>query len=70
MNEDKFFGKTKCDRCGKDLKGFTMSWFTEEAICIDCSEKETQIKKKLPEGGKDYEGCGYLPEISKEWISE
>jgi len=70
MSEDKFFSKTKCDRCAKDLKAFTMSWFTDEAICMDCSEQETQIKKKLPEGGKDYEGCGYLPEISKEWISE
>jgi hypothetical protein len=43
-----------------------MSWFTEERICIPCSEKEDDIKKKLREKGLDplkYEGCGYIPEV-------
>ena len=41
-----------------------MSWFTEERICIPCSEKEEELKKKLKEKyGKTFEGCGYIPKI-------
>ena len=40
---DKFFSQNNCDRCGKDLKGGRiMSAFSEECICIDCSDKEKQ----------------------------
>ena len=68
--KDEFFDKSKCDRCGKQLKGFTMSWFTDEVICLDCSSKEQEIKKQLPDGGKNYEGCGYIPKINQEWITQ
>jgi hypothetical protein len=45
---------------------YTMSWFTEERICIPCSEKEDEIKKKMRSKGIDIstlEGCGYIPEV-------
>ena len=43
-----------------------MSWFTDETICMNCSEKEDEIKKQLIECGfqpGDYEGIGYVPKI-------
>ena len=43
-----------------------MSWFTEERICIPCSDKEDEIKKKMREKGINpvtFEGCGYVPKI-------
>jgi len=30
----------KCDRCGKDAFGFTMSMFNTEDICMDCKTEE------------------------------
>jgi hypothetical protein len=63
---DSFFDSTHCDRCRKDLKGCrTMSWFTTETICMDCSVEERNIRKELPSGGTFYEGCGYIPDIKK-----
>jgi hypothetical protein len=64
MTNDKFFSQTKCDRCGGNLSSRTMSWFTTETICIDkCAKEEREIKNHLPDGGKNYEGCGYLPKL-------
>jgi len=43
-----------------------MSWFNDDTICIKCSKKESEIKAKLKEQGKDIsqlEGCGYIPEV-------
>jgi hypothetical protein len=40
---NKFFSQKYCNRCKKDLKsGRIMSAFSEECICMDCSEKEKQ----------------------------
>ena len=61
MMNDRFFTKQRCDRCGNKLNAKTMSWFTEEVICMDCSDRESRIKARLPNGGRDYEGCGYVP---------
>ena len=64
--EDKFFSQKHCDRCGGDLISRTMSWFTQETICLSCSVREDEIKEKLREIGEDsskYEGCGYIPTI-------
>lgn len=64
--KDNFFNKKGCDRCGGNLSSRTMSWFTDETICMECSNKESEIKRKLKEQGKDsrdYEGCGYIPKI-------
>ena len=59
--KDKFLTQKECDRCGGDLKIRTMSWFTNETICMTCSSTEKKIKQTLPNNGKDLEGCGYLP---------
>jgi len=43
-----------------------MSWFTEETICMECSDKERAIKAALRLKGQDdadYEGCGYIPKV-------
>ena len=61
---DPFFSKTTCDRCPNDLSVRIMSWFNNQTICMDCSDKESIIKSKLREQGKgDMEGCGYVPSI-------
>ena len=64
---DQFFTQTQCSRCPNDLKTRTMSWFTDEAICMECSAKESDIKSKLRFlGMKDAkEGCGYVPKIEE-----
>jgi predicted nucleic acid-binding Zn ribbon protein len=64
--KDEFFNKTNCDRCGEKLIVRTLSWFTEETICKNCSAIEDEIKKQLPDGGASFEGCGYVPEINEE----
>ncbi len=66
--EDKFFEKENCDRCGNSLKIRIMSWFTDDVICPNCSEKESVVRRHLPDGGRDFEGCGYLPKITKEEV--
>jgi hypothetical protein len=43
-----------------------MSWFTEETICDTCSNLERDLRKKLPNKGRDLEGCGYLPQENKQ----
>ena len=61
---DDFFERTVCDRCGEKLGAYTMSWFTEAVICMECSNKEKRLKASLRKAGKDpglYEGCGYIP---------
>ena len=29
-----------CHRCGKETNSFTMSWFSTESICMECSDEE------------------------------
>ena len=58
---DTFFTQQNCDRCNSPLKVRIMSWFTNETICLECSGKEKEIRSTLPDHGKDYEGCGYVP---------
>jgi hypothetical protein len=60
---DTFFDKKTCDRCPNSLESRTMSWFTEETICMECSQKEREIRIKLPNHGRDLEGCGYVPRV-------
>ena len=61
---DQFFTKETCDRCGAKIGTRTMSWFNDDTICLPCSDKESEIKKQLPDGGRSFEGCGYLPDIN------
>lgn len=63
---DSFFTKNHCDRCSAPLSVRIMSWFTDEAICVDCSKKEREIRKQLPNFGSDKEGCGYIPEVNND----
>jgi hypothetical protein len=65
---DRFFTTIICDRCKESLEGKSrqMSWFTEECLCPDCSNKEKETRKNLTSKGFDdaeLEGCGYIPEI-------
>ena len=69
-SSDPFFSQKTCARCPASLSVRTMSWFTEEVICMSCSDKEKVIKKALRAAGDDraQEGCGFVPTI-KESIS-
>ena len=58
---DTFFEQSNCSRCGQKLSARIMSWFNNDTICMDCSTKEKELRKKLPDGGRAYEGCGYIP---------
>lgn len=61
---DDFFTKYLCDRCNGPMPIRTMSWFNNDTICMHCKNKETELRKTLPEHGKSYEGCGYVPVIT------
>ena len=60
---DRFFNQPNCDRCGEKLIARIMSWFNNDTICMECSKKEKEIRKRLPDSGRAYEGCGYVPEV-------
>ncbi len=62
---DDFFTREKCSRCGVRLTVRIMSWFNNDTLCLKCSDKEKEIRKQLPSFGKDYEGCGFIPEVDK-----
>ena len=66
---DTFFTQTNCDRCKKSLQdGRITSWFNEETICLECSDKERKYKQKLRDNGIDpsnLEGIGYVPTIQE-----
>ncbi|KYC47636.1 MAG: hypothetical protein AMQ74_01666 [Candidatus Methanofastidiosum methylothiophilum] len=60
------WNEKECGRCHiSPLVAHIMSWFTEETICMGCSAKEDEIKRKMKEHGlnpNDYEGCGFIPD--------
>ena len=62
---DLFFNKNNCDRCHEELTVRTMSWFTNQTICMDCATKETELRDALRQSGDNtnYEGCGYVPSL-------
>ena len=62
-----FFTAKKCDRCANDLTIRTLSWFTDETICMECSIVESHIKSVLREAGypEAKEACGYVPDVAK-----
>lgn len=66
--KDEFFSKTKCDRCGGSLSIRTMSWFNDDTICLECSNKEDVLKRQMLNAGHNpdsYEGCDYIPDLTK-----
>ena len=69
MAEDQFFTANYCQRCRKSLEdGRIMSWFTDEVICMDCSDSEDIIKLRMRKLGYDpsnYEGCSYVPTLKR-----
>ena len=72
MKKDPFFHEEYCQRCRHHLRGGrTVSWFTEETICMECSEREDELKKQLRKEGRDtdaLEGCGHVPKpVTKNW---
>ena len=45
-----------------------MSFFTREALCLDCFKKEEEIRAKIvedvgEEADLEYDGCGFLPRV-------
>lgn len=64
---DTFLTQDRCDRCGNPLHVRILSWFNEDTICMDCSDKEKPIKAALREKGIEsaMEGCGYVPDPEK-----
>lgn len=65
-NQDDFFDKEICDRCGNELGGRTTSWFNTETICVTCSRWETKIKEARPESSSELEGIGHIPDVDFE----
>jgi hypothetical protein len=68
--QDRFFKVKDCERCGDILERVRIqSWFTEEVICLECSELEKKLRQKAREKGLgDLEGCGYVPRFNDERI--
>ena len=64
---DPFFSQSTCDRCPNDLRARIMSWFNNDTLCMECSDKETVIKKQLRDKGigNAMESCGYVPNPEK-----
>jgi len=51
-----------CNRCGRVIDRSTLSFFTDEIICLVCSEIELEIKERLENPGI-YEKIGFVPEV-------
>ena len=58
---DCFFTQHYCDRCNAHLSVRTMSWFTQQTICMKCATDEKVLRNSLPNNGRELEGCGYIP---------
>lgn len=53
---DRFFEVENCDRCGKPLNGCRiMSMYNQDALCMDCKDKETQREDYSKAVEADYE---------------
>jgi hypothetical protein len=54
--------KRYCDYCKAELgEIFIVSWFVQDLLCNNCSKVENVIKQALPYNGKNFKGCGYIP---------
>jgi hypothetical protein len=67
-----YFIQRFCDRCDRELsEKRMMSFFTNETICLECFQKEEEIRTKIrEESGADadlaYQGCGFVPKVKGE----
>lgn len=67
-------GNLLCDRCGKPMDRFTMSWFNSEEICSACRELERKhpnfeeareyILKQEEQGNRNVIGIGLPTDLS------
>lgn len=67
--QDDFFRKTKCDRCGGELKCRQMSRFNTDCLCPACMEQERQHPdyrkaveaelEQIKKGNRNFEGIGW-----------
>jgi len=65
-----FFIQRYCDRCNRELGGRrSLSFFTSDVICADCSSEEEEIRKRIREEDGDpnadlrYQNIGFLPKL-------
>ena len=65
-----FFIQKNCDRCGRVLgERRSLSFFTKDVICPDCSAEEDEIRQKIRERDKDpsadlkYQNIGVAPKV-------
>lgn len=64
-DQDSFFTISSCQRCGCKLSGGRIqSWFTEQTLCMGCHQDEKKLRSSLPDGGRNLEGCGYMPVVA------
>lgn len=60
---------SKCERCNKETRSFTMSWFNTQMICNNCDFKESQMEelkhakevelKECLKGNFNFKGIGF-----------
>ena len=50
--------KGQCQRCGTKTNFYTMSWYSERLICMDCSDREQQ--REDIQDTKDADTIDYL----------
>ena len=66
----------KCDRCGRETTGTTMSWFNTEIICLDVCDPEERAHPMFEEarrietehtlnGDTHFPGIGLPPDLMK-----
>ena len=62
------YNKKFCERCNSKLSGINiLSWFNDQAICMNCSEAEKNLIDILEKSGhtkEDFIDCGQIPDIS------
>jgi hypothetical protein len=65
-----FFVQKNCDRCGRVLgEKRSLSFFTKDIICPNCSAEEDEIRQKIREEDGDpnadlkYQNIGVFPKL-------
>lgn len=65
-----FFIQKYCDRCHRELgEKRVLSFFTREALCMNCSTKEDEVRRNIreqdgePMADLKYQGIGVIPAV-------
>jgi hypothetical protein len=64
MEYDGILRDDRCERCSRLIAVRTVSYFTEETICLECLGRERALMARLRDRGVDpgtLASCGYLP---------